>query len=68
MVLQFRPIVPMQFEPILKALGDATPRLDVVLAWLGIDRGTLPALIHKNLIQSLVALLKAVEASRKTTK
>ena len=33
--LTFRALIPIQLEPQLKALGEATPRLEKVLEWLG---------------------------------
>ena len=48
-VTAFHPLLPMQLEPQLKALGDATPSIKSVLSWLGVRRETIPEAVHKGL-------------------
>jgi len=56
----FHALIPVQLEPQLKALGDATPPLNSVLAWLGVDRAAIPASIHTGVTVALEGLLCAV--------
>jgi hypothetical protein len=52
--LEFHAIGPIQFNPKLRALGEATPRIEKIFEWLGIDRETLPKCLHRGVTIPLV--------------
>ena len=52
--LEFHAIGPIQFNPKLLALGEATPRIEKIFEWLGIDRETLPKCLHRGVAIPLV--------------
>jgi len=50
----------MQLEPQLSALGEATPPLDKVLSWLGVQREAIPLTVHSSVTAPLQDLLKTL--------
>ncbi|EPZ32451.1 hypothetical protein O9G_001353 [Rozella allomycis CSF55] len=55
---KFQPSSQMILEPQLKFMGDATPRFEKLLGWLGIDRDAIPVNLYETVI------VKAVQSGK----
>jgi hypothetical protein len=51
--MKYDPLSPMVLEPQLRVMGDATPRFDKLLGWLGLKRDSLPALVHTSIVHPM---------------